>query len=48
VVKSARDAAVSAPSSLAVTLAEDCRMTLIGFLRGTNFNIDPHVERVDS
>jgi FdhD protein len=41
-------AAVSAPSSLAVTLAEDCRMTLIGFLRGTNFNIYSHAERVVS
>jgi FdhD protein len=39
-------AAVSAPSSLAIELAEDCAMTLIGFLRGTNFNIYSHPERV--
>ena len=38
--------AVSAPSSLAVELAEDCGMTLIGFLRGRNFNIYTHPERV--
>ncbi len=41
-------AAVSAPSSLAIELAEDCGMTLIGFLRGTNFNIYSHPERVVS
>jgi len=38
--------AVSAPSSLAVELAHDCGMTLIGFLRGRNFNIYTHPERV--
>jgi FdhD protein len=37
---------VSAPSSLAIDLAEECGITLIGFLRGQNFNIYAHPERV--
>jgi FdhD protein len=32
-------AAVSAPSTLAIDLAEECGVTLIGFLRGPSFNI---------
>ncbi|HEY2152234.1 MAG TPA: formate dehydrogenase accessory sulfurtransferase FdhD [Vicinamibacterales bacterium] len=39
-------AAVSAPSSLAIDLAEECGITLIGFLRGQNFNVYTHSERV--
>ena len=39
-------AAVSAPSSLAVNLASDFNVTLVGFLRGNTFNIYTARERV--
>jgi FdhD protein len=39
-------AAVSAPSSLAVELADEVGMTLIGFLREPNFNIYTNPQRV--
>lgn len=39
-------AAVSAPSTLAVTFARESNQTLIGFLRPPSFNIYAHMERV--
>src|SRR5947199_150967 len=39
-------AAVSAPSTLAVSFARQGNQTLIGFLRPPSFNIYAHVERV--
>jgi FdhD protein len=39
-------AAVSAPSSLAIDLASELGVTLIGFVRGDGFNIYAHQERI--
>jgi len=39
-------AAVSAPSALAVTLADEAGLTLVGFLRGHSMNVYTHPQRV--
>ncbi|RRQ25063.1 formate dehydrogenase accessory sulfurtransferase FdhD [Rhodococcus sp. Eu-32] len=40
-------AAVSAPSSLAVDLAEESGLTVVGFLRGENMNIYSRADRIE-
>jgi FdhD protein len=40
-------AAVSAPSSLAIDLAQECGVTLVGFIRGDSFTIYAHPERIE-
>jgi len=39
--------AVSAPSDLAIRLADRVGMTLVGFLRGDGFNVYTHDGRID-
>jgi FdhD protein len=41
-------AALSAPSSLAIELAEEYGVTLVGFIRGDSFTIYAHAERIGS
>jgi len=38
---------VSAPSTLAIDLAVETGMTLVGFVRGTGFNVYAHPERIE-
>jgi len=41
-------AAVSAPSTLAVELADEVGLTLVGFLRGTSMNVYTRPDRIVS
>ena len=40
-------AAISAPTSLAIQLAEEAGITLLGFVRDASLNIYTHSSRVD-
>lgn len=40
-------AAVSGPTTLAVQVAEECGLTLVGFARGENFSVYTHPERIE-
>ncbi|MDE2126486.1 MAG: formate dehydrogenase accessory sulfurtransferase FdhD [Armatimonadetes bacterium] len=41
-------ASVGAPSSLAIQLANRCGVTLVGFLRGDEFNVYTHADRIQA
>jgi FdhD protein len=40
-------ASVSAPSTLAIELADETAITLVGFLRGASFNIYTRPARIE-
>jgi FdhD protein len=40
-------AAVSAPTSMALELAQELNLTLVGFVRGQRLNVYTHPERIE-